>query len=87
VNAFLFALAKEKNASSTYFKHAVYGLRFFFRLYGLEDRALSLPTTKNDRKLPFILTKKELRRLLSVPLRLKYKVMLSLIYSAGLRVS
>jgi site-specific recombinase XerD len=87
VNQFLFVLAKEKKASSTYFKHAVYGLRFFFRLYDLEDRALRLPTIKNDRKLPIVLSKKELRRLFAAPQRLKHKVMLSLIYSAGLRVS
>lgn len=30
VNQFLFQIAKEKKASSTYFKHTVYGLRFFF---------------------------------------------------------
>jgi integrase/recombinase XerD len=57
VNAFLFALAKENQASSTYFKHTVYGLRFFYRLYDLEDRALRLPTIKNDRKLPIALFK------------------------------
>jgi len=55
VNAFLFQLAKEKKASSTYFKHTVYGLRFFFRLYGLEDRVLRLPTVKSDRKVPVAL--------------------------------
>ena len=52
VNRFLFSVAKEKTASSTYFKHTVYGLRFFFRLYGLEDRVLRLPSLSNDRKLP-----------------------------------
>ena len=87
VNAFLFALAKEKKASSTYFKHTVYGLRFFFRLYDLEDRALRLPTIKNDRKLPIALSRDELRRLFKAPQRLNHTVMLSLIYSAGLRVS
>jgi hypothetical protein len=40
VNHFLFLMAKEKGANSTYFKHSVYGLRFFFRLYDLEDRVI-----------------------------------------------
>ena len=87
VNEFLYALAKEKKASSSYFKHTVYGLRFFFRLYDLEDRVLRLPIVKNDRKLPIVLSRKELRRLFKAPLRLKQRVMLSLIYSSGLRVS
>lgn len=86
VNRFLFLLAKEKKASSTYFKHTVYGLRFFFRLYGMEDRALRLPTVKNDRKLPVVLSHTELKRLLFTPQRLKQRVLFALIYSAGLRV-
>lgn len=86
VNQFLFILAKEKTASSTYFKHTVYGLRFFFRLHDLEDRAIKLPTISNDRKLPVVLSTRELRRLFFAPQRLKQRVLLSLIYSAGLRV-
>ena len=86
VNQFLFALAKEKKASSTFFKHTIYGLRFFFRLYDLEDRVLKLPTVKNDRKLPIVLSKQELKRLFKAPQRLKHRVLLSLIYSAGLRL-
>lgn len=87
VNAFLFEVAKEKTASSTYFKHTVYGLRFFFRLYDLEDRVLRLPTISNDRKVPVVLSYEELKRLFFAPSRLKQRVLLSLIYSAGLRVS
>ena len=87
VNQFLFTIAQEKTASSTYFKHAVYGLRFFFRLYDLEDRVLKLPTLSNDRKLPIVLSSDELKRLFFAPQRLKQRVLLSLIYSAGLRVS
>ena len=87
VNQWLFLLAKEKKASSTYFKHTIYGLRFFYRLYDLEDRVLKLPTVKNDRKLPVVLSRKELRRLFKTPQRLKQRVLFSLVYSAGLRVS
>jgi len=86
VNQFLFLIAKEKKASSTYFKHSVYGLRFFFRLYGLEDRALKLPTVKSDRKLPVVLSQKELKRLFFTPKHLKQRVLFALVYSAGLRV-
>jgi len=86
INSFLFSVAKQKKASSTYFKHMVYGLRFFFRLYDREDRVIKLPTIKNDRKLPVVLSREELRRLFVAPQRLKQRVLLSLIYSAGLRV-
>jgi site-specific recombinase XerD len=86
INSFLFSIAKEKSASSTYFKHMVYGLRFFFRLYDREDRIIKLPTIKNDRKLPVVLSREELKRLFIAPQRLKQRVLFALIYSAGLRV-
>jgi integrase/recombinase XerD len=86
VNEFLYVLAKEKGASSAYFKHLVYGLRFFFRLHGKDDHVFRLPSIKNDRKLPVVLSREELRRLFVAPQRLKQRVILSLIYSAGLRV-
>lgn len=86
VNQWLFLLAKEKKASSTYFKHTIYGLRFFFRLYEMEDRVLKLPTVKNDRKLPIVFSRQELRVLFKTPQRLKQRFLFSLIYSGGLRV-
>ena len=86
VNEFLFMMAKEKGANSTYFKHSVYGLRFFFRLYDLEDRILKMPRISNDRKVPIVLSGDELKRLFFSPQRLKQRVLFSLIYSAGLRV-
>jgi site-specific recombinase XerD len=87
VNQFLFELAKEKKASSTYFKHTVYGLRFFYRLYDMEDGLIKLPTLKSEKKLPVVFSREELKRLFMAPDRLKQRVMFCLIYSAGLRVS
>jgi len=87
INSYLFQLKKDTGLSDTYFKHAVYGLRFFFRVYDLEDRALRLPNLKNERKLPTVFSQKELRLLFKTPQRLKQRVLLCLIYSAGLRVS
>jgi site-specific recombinase XerD len=87
VNEFLFMMAKENGANSTYFKHSVYGLRFFFRLYDLEDRVLKMPTISNDRKVPIVLSAEELKRLFFCPQRLKQRVLFCIIYSAGLRVS
>lgn len=87
INSYLHGLRQDTGLSDTYFKHAVYGLRFFFRVYGLEDRALRLPNLKNQRKLPTVFSQQELRRLFKAPQRLKQRVLLCLIYAAGLRVS
>jgi hypothetical protein len=66
-------VAKQKTASSAYFKHTVYVHRFFFHLYGLEDRALRLPRLSNDGKLPVAVSTEELRRLFFAPQRLKQR--------------
>lgn len=87
INSYLFSLRSDKDLSDTYFKHAVYGLRFFYRVYDLEDRAIRLPNLKNTRKLPTVFSQQELRKLFKAPQRLKQRVLLGLIYSAGLRVS
>lgn len=87
INSYLFELRTKDNKSDTYFKHAVYGLRFFFRVYDLDDKALRLPSLKNERKLPVIFSQQELRRLFIAPQRLKQRVLLTLVYSAGLRIS
>lgn len=87
INSYLFSLKSDKDLSDTFFKHTVYGLRFFYRIYDLEDRAIRLPSMKNKRKLPVVFSQQELRKLFKAPQRLKQCVLLSLIYSAGLRVS
>ncbi len=68
-------------------KHTVYGLRYLFRLFGREDRAIRLPILHRPKKLPVVLSQEECRRLFRTPRLLKHRVMLSLIYSAGLRMS
>ena len=64
-----------------------YGLRFFFRVYDLEDKALRLPNLKRQSAIPTVFSQSELRKLFKAPQRLKQRVLLTLIYSAGLRVS
>ena len=86
INEYLCALAlSPKSPSRSNFKHAVYGLRYYFRLIGHNKRAIELPSLKKDTKLPTILNREELRQLFKAPTLLKHKIVLCLIYSAGLR--
>ena len=83
---YLTGLALESEAPSrSSFKHMVYGLRFYFRHIGLTKRAIVLPSLRNDTRLPVILNREELKELFQAPKLLKHRVMLALIYSAGLR--
>lgn len=74
-----------KSPSRSNFKHMVYGLRYYFRLMGDNKRAIDLPSLKRDTRLPVILNRDELRQLFKAPALLKHRIVLSLIYSAGLR--
>ena len=86
INEYLVALALDpKSPSRSSFKHMVYGLRYYYRLLGLNKKAIALPSLKGDTKLPVILNRTELKELFSAPKLLKHRIVLTLIYSAGLR--
>ncbi len=74
-----------KSPSRSSFKHMVYGLRYYYRLLGMNKQAIALPSLKRDTKLPVILNRQELKELFRTPKLLKQRIVLSLIYSAGLR--
>jgi integrase/recombinase XerD len=86
INEYLVALARDpKSPSRSSFKHMVYGLRYYYRLLGMNKKAIALPELKRDTKLPVILNRSELKELFKTPLLLKQRTVLTLIYSAGLR--
>ena len=86
INEYLTGLALDKNSPSrSSFKHMVYGLRYYFRHIGQTKRAVNLPSLKKDTRLPVILNRSELRELFNAPSLLKHRIVLTLIYSAGLR--
>ena len=86
INTFLVALARDpRSPSRSTFKHMVYGLRYYYRLLGMNKNAIALPSLKGDTKLPVILNRAELKELFAAPALLKQRIVLTLIYSAGLR--
>ena len=85
INGFLQGLLTGERPSKSYFKHTVYGLRFLYRAHGLEDQMIKLPSIKSESKLPVVLSHLECKRLFKAGKILKHRVLLSLVYSAGLR--
>ena len=86
LNKYLASLARQsKSPSLSNFKFTVYGLRYCYRLLGMNDKVVQLPKIKRDKKLPVVLNHKECKALFSAPELLKHRVLLSFIYSAGLR--
>jgi integrase/recombinase XerD len=74
-----------KTPSESYFKHTVYGLRALYKLYGLEDKHFVLPSIREPKKLPVVLSQSEVKRLISAPKLLKHRMLIALSYDCGLR--
>jgi len=86
LNEYLTSLALSSNSPSrSNFKHMVYGLRYYYRHIGQNKRAIALPSLKKEARLPVIFNRSELRELFKAPSLLKHRIVLTLIYSAGLR--
>lgn len=88
IKTYLLYLKKEKKlAPNTYNTH-IYGLRFFYCMTLRRPLfKLNLPTTKVTYKLPDILSSDEVQKIIKAVNGIKYRTLLMVIYSAGLRVS
>ncbi len=76
---------KVEEGSDNYFKFIVYSLRFVFRMEGLNDSNIILPSIKKRRKLPIVLSKEEMSAMLNIPCLLRHRVMIAMLYGCGLR--
>lgn len=86
INDYLYSVKLQHNTpSDSYFKFTVYGLRFLYRLYDLPEKRIELPSIKREKKLPVVLSREEVKRLLKAPQLLKHRILLGLLYGCGLR--
>jgi site-specific recombinase XerD len=86
IEDYLYLLQQQHNTpSETYFKHTVFGLRFLFRLEGLDHKRVALPVIERQDKLPVVLSREDMKRLLATPALLKHRILIALLYDCGLR--
>ena len=86
IDDYLYLVQREHpTLSDSYFKFTVYGLRFAFRMLGLNDKHIQLPSIKHEKKLPIVLSREEVKRLLKAPKLLKHRILIALLYGCGLR--
>jgi integrase/recombinase XerD len=85
---FLHYLIKEKNISSSYANGVYSGLKFFFETTLRRSWDMTqIPRVKKAQKLPVVISREEIKKLLAVTTNLKFKTMFMVAYSAGLRVN
>ncbi|NHM06609.1 tyrosine-type recombinase/integrase [Flavobacterium sp. CYK-4] len=88
VEQYLFHLYESApDSSHSFFKFAVYGLRFAYKMEGLLHRYHQLPSIKRNKKLPVVLSRNEVKRLLDATRSIKHKVLIGLLYGCGLRAT
>lgn len=69
-------------------KHRLCALNSFYLLtVRMPDKVGKIPYPKSEKKLPIVLSTDEIQKMFDVCENLKHKVILGLLYSAGLRVS
>jgi len=88
IRQFLHYLKKVKGASISKINGAYCALKFFYVNVLHRDWPLEkLPRPKKEKRLPVVLSREEVKALLASVEKLKYKLALMTIYSAGLRIS
>jgi site-specific recombinase XerD len=77
--------SQHKTPSDSFFKHTVYGLRYAYRIFGMKEMRVMLPTIERPNKLPVVLSRNEVKQLLKTPKLLKHRLVLAMLYGCGLR--
>lgn len=87
INSYLYRISVHEIKSEGYFKQTIYGLRYWFRLFGQEEKALRMPPIKKKETLPVVLSKEECKELFKAPRTLKHRFLLAFAYAGGLRMN
>jgi site-specific recombinase XerD len=88
IQAYLVHLIRDRQLSWSTCHVVVCGLRFFYHITLKRDRTtFSIPSPRQSGKLPFVLSREEVPRLLTHATNQQYRTMLMISYASGLRLS
>ena len=88
VEAYLVHLIRDRQQAWSTCNIVVNGLRFFYHTTLKRDRTtFSIPSPRQSGKLPIVLSREEVQRLLTHATNQQYRTMLTTSYAAGLRLS
>ncbi|MFT3910323.1 MAG: tyrosine-type recombinase/integrase [Ferruginibacter sp.] len=86
ISDYLFYIKNNRpGISATFFKHTIYGLKALFRIEQVPEINVCLPKIKAERIIPVILTKEEVKRMINQAGIFRNQVIISLLYSSGMR--
>jgi len=88
INAYMVELLQYKHCSHAHCNQAINAIKLFCKQQGYTQQGiLDLVRPKKEHKLPKVISKEEVKRLLDVTKNEKHKTALMLAYSCGMRVS
>lgn len=88
IKDYLHYLMVGKKISRSYCSQAYSGLKFFYETTLKRDwKSYRIPRSKSEKKLPSVLSREEVKRIINVTKNPKHRTILMTIYSSGLRVS
>lgn len=78
----------EQELSASYVNQAISSIKLFFEIIlNKNDISIAIPRPKKVKRLPKVLSRKEVKRIINSIINLKHKALICTIYSSGLRVS
>ena len=86
IKKFLYFMVKEKKVSTSTLNIIINALKFYYGEILKKKFIYDVKRPKKDKKLPVVLSRGEVKRILDASQNLKHKAILTLAYSAGLRV-
>ncbi|MEE9406884.1 MAG: tyrosine-type recombinase/integrase [Polaribacter sp.] len=86
VEAFSYDYIFVPNKSVSYQNQFISGIKKFFEYKGYSYEEIHIERPRKEKKLPIILSGTEIKALFNTVTNLKHKALLSLLYSAGLRI-
>jgi len=75
-----------ENKSVSYQNQCISGIKHYIDFKKIEIAEFEIKRPNKDKKLPIVLSKDEVKSLINATQNLKHKTLLSLVYSAGLRI-
>jgi len=87
VTEFIANMEKSKDYSASSMNLAISAIKFFFRNVLKKDEISEQHRPRHDERLPMVLSKEEIKKVLSLEKNPKHRLLLMLVYSSGLRVS
>jgi integrase/recombinase XerD len=87
IKAYLAHLISDRQQKPTSVNLALSSLRFFYENVLDKNIFTTIKPPKNEKKIPTVLSKDEVKKLLEVTKNSKHRLMIELLYASGLRVS